>query len=105
MKTRTRPHLLVVDDDPTPKHSLLDPHKLPSRSAEPRWQAPQTSSRILPTYARPGSPWLAAQDALDPAYATQVAAGSDALVAQVLPKTSGLPPTPTAADLARRFAR
>jgi len=85
---------------PKPKHRPLDPHKLPSRPAEPRWKAPQTSTSILPTYARPGSPWLAAQDTLDPAYVTQVAAGSDALVAQVLPKTSGLPTTPTAADLA-----
>ena len=33
-------------------------------------------------------------------YVTRVAAASDTLVAQVLPKGSGLPPTPTAADLA-----
>ena len=102
---RLRHHLSRASDlldkhTPKPKHQPLDPHKLPSRPAEPRWQAPQTNSRILPTYARPGSPWLAAQDTLDPAYVTQVAAGSDALVAQVLPKASGLPAAPTAADLA-----
>jgi transglutaminase-like putative cysteine protease len=104
-QARLRHHLrkageLLDKYAPKPTHRPLDPHKLPSRPAEPRWKAPQTSARILPTYARPGSPWLAAQDELDPAYVTHVAATGDALVAQVLPKTSGLSATPTAADLA-----
>jgi len=104
-QTRLRHHLrkageLLDKYAPKPTHRPLDPHKLPSRPAEPRWKAPQTSTRILPTYARPGSPWLAAQDELDPAYVTHVAATGDALVAQVLPKTSGLSAMPTAADLA-----
>jgi transglutaminase-like putative cysteine protease len=85
---------------PKTQHRPLDPNRLPHRPAVPRWKVPQTSSRILPTYALPGSPWLAAQEELDPAYVTQVAASNDTLVAQVLPKGSGLPPTPTAADLA-----
>lgn len=104
-QTRLRHHLSKASDlldihTPKPRHRPLDPHKLPSRPAEPRWKAPQTSSRILPTYAWPGSPWLAAQEELDPAYITHVAASSDALVAQVLPKNSGLSASPTAADLA-----
>jgi len=85
---------------PKVAHRPLDPNRLPHRPAEPRWKAPRTSSRILPTYARPGSSWLAAQEELDPAYVTRLAAASDTLVAQVLPKGSGLSPTPTAADLA-----
>jgi len=102
---RLRHHLSKASDlldkhTPKPKHRPLDPHKLPSRPAEPRWKAPQISSRILPAYAWPGSPWLAAQEELDPAYITHVAASSDALVAQVLPKNSGLSASPTAADLA-----
>jgi len=48
----------------------------------------------------PGSAWLAAQEELDPAYVTQLAVAGDTLIAQVLPKGSGLPTTPMAADLA-----
>jgi len=85
---------------PKVAHRPLDPNKLPHRPAQPRWQAPRTSSRILPTYALPGSPWLAAQEEPDPAYVTRLAAAGENLIAQVLPKGSGLPPTPTSADLA-----
>jgi transglutaminase-like putative cysteine protease len=85
---------------PKVTHRPLDSNRLPHRPAEPRWKAPRTSTRILPTYALPGSPWLAAQEELDPAYVTQLAAAGDTLVAQVLPKGSGLAPSPTAADLA-----
>jgi hypothetical protein len=48
----------------------------------------------------PGSPWLAAQEELDPAYVTRLAAASDTLIVQVLPKGSGIATTPIAADLA-----